>query len=542
MAGVLWLASCPPSPSDTDVFVDFVKHQISLVEGTTLVIKTSSDRQAIGSSEVFSRAFSLKNIPVEYKWDSRHYEGRPLAHLYGPLTLGSTPFPPEDEEKFSSRIKAMINPTTGTLIVLVSQVVMDKVAEILKHAPGMAIMGVRKEVSDSMNIIFAVSYEQFWKYSEKVKREKGISEPSLPYLGPIGELAEPVENAKQAIMGALRDRVLDAADLPGLESHIQVEVSKMAFDLQSRYKLSLSALWDGYDRLLQSIHATNERLVEQMKIMRREQEGSIEVLEKIDDMLITGPGEAELHRNIQELRKRLVAYEKNNKAVQDLAFGLFGKAKRPTILLHGIRKLQGRQDGLFEIEVENTRKKPVEGVDIIIVRGEFKQRLREPERLDPGRKTLQVRIDTAGKALIYATQKWVKVSGDLKLLVEDSDVPVPMEENKRLFPSGTEEKVLPPPAGLGGQAGSAAMRDFGSGPRARKVQVPDGENPFGLGSGRERQGGKLQPQQEAKVEEVQKMLRGDFTPALRVELEELLQTPKGQALSPLALLDLLIKL
>ena len=45
------------------VFVDFVKHQISLVEGTTLVIKTSSDRQAIGSSEVFSRAF---NIPVEY--------------------------------------------------------------------------------------------------------------------------------------------------------------------------------------------------------------------------------------------------------------------------------------------------------------------------------------------------------------------------------------------------------------------------------------------------------------------------------------------
>jgi len=131
---------------------------------------------------------------------------------------------------------------------------MDKVAEILKHAPGMAIMGVRKEVSDSMNIVFAVSYEQFWKY--KVKREKSISEPSLPYLGPIGELAEPVENVKQAIMNALRDRVLDAADLPGLESHIQL--SKMAFDLQSRYKLSLSALWNGYDRLLQSIHATND--------------------------------------------------------------------------------------------------------------------------------------------------------------------------------------------------------------------------------------------------------------------------------------------
>jgi len=54
-----------------------------------------------------------------------------------------------------------------------------------------------------------------------------------------------------------------------------------------------------------------------------------------------------------------------------------------------------------------------------------------------------------------------------------------MEENKRLFSSGTDEKVLPPaPAGLGGEA----VRDCGSGPRARKV--PDGENSFGLGSGK----------------------------------------------------------
>lgn len=560
MAGVLWLVSCPPLPSDTDVFVDFVKHQTTEVDCTGLSLKTSSDREAIGSSEAFVRAFSLKNVHLEYKWDSRHYEGRPLAYLYGPMVLGSKPFPAEDEEMFSDRIKTMVNPPPGTLMVLVSQVVIDKAAEILGNAAGLALLVVRKEASDTRNVIFAASYGQFWRYNEKVRREKGDTGPLLPYIGPVGELADPVHCAKEAIMGALRDRVLDAADLPGLERHIQLEVGKVAFDLQSRYKLSLAALCDGYERLLQGIHSTNDELLDQMKLMRREQEWSIELLEKIDDLLKTGPGEPELHRNILELRKKLIAYEKNNQAVQDLAFGLFGKAKRQTIILHGIRKLPGSHDGLFELEVENTRKKVVNEVDIILVRGNFKHRLREPEKIEPGRKMLSVRIDTAGKAVIYASQELVKVSSNIELVVEESDVPVPMEPKKRLFPNPEDEKVLPPaPAELRetletadkpltskesvGVRASAAMRDFGSGAKARKVQFLGGANPFGLGNREERlDRGKLQPLQQAKVAEVQRMLQGDFTPALRIELEELLQTPKGQSLSSTALLDLLIKL
>lgn len=554
MAGVLWLASCPPLPSDTDVFTKFVKESCAM-ESASISLKTSSDREALGCAEAFVRVFSAKNIHVEYKWDSRHYEGRPLAHSYGPLVIGSSPFPPEDDSKFSGRIKAMVNPPSGTLLVLVSQVVMDKVAEIMEVAPGMAVCSIRKEASDKMFVKDAVSYQQFWEYNEKVRRERGETRPTLPYTGPLGELSAPVESVKEAIMGAIRDRVLDATDLPDLERHILVEVGKIAFDLQSRYKLSLSALWDGYDRLLQGVHATNDRLVDHMRVVRREQDGCMDMLEKIDDMMKTGPGEAEFHRDMELLRKQIVTYEKNNRAVQDLAFGLFGKTKRPTIILHGIRKAPGINNGLFEVEIENTRKKPVDGVDIVIIRGEFKQRLREPEMHEPGRKWVQVRINIPGKALIYASQNWVKVSEDIKLLVEDRDVPVPMEEKKRLFPKVDDEKVLPPApsepvavaassqqdaerAGNGVRA-SASMREFGKGPKARTVQVADGVNPFSLG-GKGR--GKLPPEQEAKVAEVQRTLQGDFTPAIRLELEELLQTPKGKSLTPTALLDLLIKL
>lgn len=548
-AGTLWLASVPDLMSDGEVFCDFLYYSTELMDKQFTLV-TSSERDAIGLGPAAAEYFKLQRVKVDYNWDPLHYEGFPIAHIYPPQEFVSFPMPPETEENYTARLLKMLKPPNGYTLVLLTQQVMDKVSELKDQAKGLVLLCIFMAPNRTITVKQASGYDQFYRFSAVRRKQIGALPPELPYTGPVGDLAEPLEGMKNAIVAALRDRVLDAVDLQHLEKAIRLSTSKIAFILQNRYKICFTAVYEGYHRLLKGINNGTHVSTEKIKRVIDDHSHIHDLLEKVEDMIARGPGEAELWRNVQEIRKKLMSYEQSNRAVADLTVHLYGKVNRSTIQLLEVRKLPGKGDGMYEIDMENIADVEVENIDVVIQRGVIRFRVREPENFQPGRITVPVRVDQPGKIIIYSTQNTVKVSNELRLDPNIEDVPAQVEGFKAAFPTYEARNRIPkfPTEQLFPEQSkidkyplrpSKVMYDFFGLPKPEKQEYPAVFNPFNLDTKhRER----LPPEGEKTVHAIRQETYMKLTPLLRWELQELMRTEKGRAMTCADIIDVLIRI